>query len=224
MRWVPPAITLVLLLGLFAHARAYERTDDAGAFHTSARAALESYPQRIGAWSGTEIAVPQAARALLRPNALLSREFRKDGSTKVASVVVVQCKDARDMGAHYPPVCYPASGWTLDSTRGPMPVRVGDRDIQFVRYRFHRSGFEAYREIVVYSVFALPGHGLATDLKDVRRAASDYLSRPFGAAQVQVLMPDHDSLEQEHAVVGELLAPLGPALEALVAGAGGGAR
>ena len=59
--------------------------------------------------------VPPEAQELLRPNAIFSRRFQRPGEIGV-HVLVVHCSDARDMIGHYPPICYPSSGWVSTIT------------------------------------------------------------------------------------------------------------
>ena len=45
------------------------------------------------------------------PTAVLSRRFVELGTGRHATLGVIHCGDVRDMNGHYPPSCYPSSGW-----------------------------------------------------------------------------------------------------------------
>ncbi len=191
---------------------------DAVPFHLAAAEVIRDAPTKFGDWEGTDVPVPTSAQALLKPNAILSRSYLNKTTNEQASVVVVQCRDTRDMAGHYPPVCYPGQGWTESADRKVLQISIDTRVIAATRYQFKRSGFDAERELVVYNFFALPGRGLPIDMDAIRRGAADYAGRPFGAAQFQVVLAtgrNRYSIEQEVAIVQSLLTPLKPVVDLL---------
>ena len=188
---------------------------DAAPFHAAAADAIRALPMKFGDWEGVEVPVPQAAQSLLKPNALLSRSFKNSSTGERASLVLVQCKDTRDMGGHYPPICYPGQGWVEDGPQQQVAIAVGGRAINTIRYEFRRESFDRVRRLVVYNFFAIPGQGLPTDMKSVRAAGEDYTARPFGAAQLQVVLDGQRPLEREKAIVAELLGPLDSVVDLL---------
>lgn len=194
---------------------------DADPFHANVRAALEAFPYRIGPWEGQAVPVPESAQALLRPNALLSREFVDRAGRRSATLIVVQTRDSRDMQGHYPPNCYPSQGWTSLNAGEESSVQLAGETMPVIRYEFQRTGFDRQRRLVIYSFFVLPGKGYALDMNAVSQAAADYRARGFGAAQVQIVMDDSWSKSEEVAVCEELLEPLAPVIGTLKAGAGG---
>jgi len=181
---------------------------DAEPFHTAAAEMIKALPIKFGVWEGVEVPVPQAAQSLLKPNALLSRSYKNTSTGERASLVLVQCKDTRDMGGHYPPICYPGQGWVEDGPQQQVAVTVGSRPVNMIRYNFRRESFDRDRRLVVYNFFAIPGQGLPTDMKSVRASAEDYTARPFGAGQFQVVLDGQRPIEREQAIVAELLGPL----------------
>jgi EpsI family protein len=183
---------------------------DAEPFHHAAAAAIGDLPIHIGNWEGSDVPVPTAARTLLKPNALMCRQYRNKDTGEQASLVLVQCRDTRDMGGHYPPICYPGQGWIQEGSGQRVPIPLGDRTIPVVRYEFHREAFDRDRQLVVYNFFAIPGQGLPIDMEAIRKVAADYTARPFGAAQIQVVFEGRRSLEEERAVLSELLRPMEP--------------
>ncbi len=208
------------IVGLMATEFAYRPSAaDASPFHAEAANAIRSIPSQFGPWQGSDIAVPTSAQALLKPNAIVSRSYSNRETGEQASLVVVQCRDTRDMAGHYPPICYPGQGWTESADeRRIVTLTVADRPLRATRYEFKRSGFDRERTLVVYNFFAMPGKGLPTDMDAIRRAAADYTARPFGAAQFQVVLTNPSSrytAEQEAVIVQSLLDPLSPVVDLL---------
>lgn len=221
MKLIPLLISSLLLLGIFSERRARPRPEDARAFHKQVEASLDAVPYRIGPWEGTDIPRPPAAQALLRPNAWLSRSFRDSAGDRQASLLVVQCRDTRDMQGHYPPVCYPANGWEAANQPTDEDVPLDGTPIRLRRYEFARRGFDRQAQVVIYSFFILPGKGFALDMDTVRQEAADYRTRSFGAAQVQVVMDAGMPQALEQAVVAELLVPLKRTIDLLRSGPAG---
>jgi hypothetical protein len=186
-RYLPPVIGLCLLAGIWADRRLFHLpVGDPGAYHAFVRAVADHLPYRTGAWVGTDEEMPPSAIAMLKPNLLLCRRFRNTASRETATFMIVQCRDARDMGGHYPPVCYPAHGWTLQGTQ-VRHLRVHGTPIPVSVYRFVRESIEDYAEIVIYNFFVRPDGSLESGRGGVREAASNPRMKPFGAGQVQLM-------------------------------------
>ncbi|MBC7835840.1 MAG: exosortase-associated EpsI family protein [Phycisphaerales bacterium] len=200
-----PLITVLLLLGVYLETRAMPDPVLAERFHAVAKAAVDGVPQKIGSFEGIDTPIPPAAQALLRPNALLSRAYINRSTGRTGNFIIVQCKDTRDMGGHYPPVCYPAHGWQRNGIPSQDVIAIEGTEIPITRYEFNQAGFERNRSIVIYNFFALPGVGLVPDIDRVRTAAGDYRSRPFGAAQVQVVLDSGFPRSEEEAIFTELV-------------------
>lgn len=188
---------------------------DAVPFHAAAAKAIEALPDEFGDWDATEIPVPASAQTLLKPNAMLSRALTNKKSGEQVSIVLVQCRDTRDMAGHYPPICYPGQGWTEAADRREVQLHVAERPITAVRYEFTRSAFDRDRVLVVYNFFAVPGQGTPSDMDTIRRAASDYSARPFGAAQVQIVLTRKQTAEEESRLVESALSPMADVVDLL---------
>lgn len=217
-RYLSLASGLVVVGAMAAEFSRRPAAADAAPFHAAAAQAIGDVPIKFGGWEGTDVPVPTSAQALLKPNALLSRAYVNKSTNEQASLVVVQCRDTRDMAGHYPPVCYPGQGWAESADRRLVQLRLDHRLIGATRYQFKRSAFDAERTLVVYNFFALPGRGLPTDMDAIRRGAADYAGRPFGAAQVQIVLAAPNiryNTDQEIAIVESLLSPLGPVVDVL---------
>lgn len=215
-----PAMTLALLGAMQWQSAAVQDDSLADAFHAQAREAVEELASSFGGWTGTDVEVPQSAVALLKPNALLGRRYIDESTGSWANLVIVQCRDTRDMSGHYPPVCYPAHGWTPSApaerrTLGDMPVTA---------YGFERTEFDRSVRIAIYGVFVVPGEGLVQDMDGVRQAASDYRRRKFGAAQVQVLVDATLPREEQERIATEILQAIEPVIDALAGERDGGVQ
>jgi hypothetical protein len=209
MRFVPLAITLFLLLGILADNWSHPTRADAAPFHATARRLISAIPHTIGDWTGADEQIPPAATGLLRPNALLSRAFRNRGTGLEATLVIIQCRDTRDMGAHYPPICYPAAGWekTLDPQLDTLDVN--GLTLQVARYGFRQPGFGRRQELSIVGFFAMPGRGSFAAYESIGRATTDHRARPFGAAQVQLLfdatVPRYEQDQAARVLLAEIL-------------------
>jgi hypothetical protein len=210
-------LTGVLLVGLYAQTARHATAQSAVPFHDRARAAIDAIPASIGdwQWDGKETEVPPAAEALLRPNALRNRVYHNRADGWTANLIVIQCRDTRGMSGHYPPNCYPNAGWDLAQAPRPIEMTLWGREVPVSEYQFIRREFNRSAHIVIYNFFILPGRGVIRDMEGVRAASGDYRTRPFGAAQVQVILSAAVPEGDRDAIARTLLEPLGPAVEAL---------
>jgi len=178
-------------------------------------ALLGVVPDRLGPWITTEVPVPSEAVEILRPNAIFCRRFMRIGGDDDVTVILVHCADARDMAGHYPPICYPGMGWAEKAPAREVPIDVDGTRLIAMRYHFTRQFFDQERTLVVYNFFAMPGEGFPAEMGAIRRAASDYTSRPYGAAQVQVALNQAREPSEEKQLVQAVLMPCAPALRLL---------
>jgi hypothetical protein len=122
------------------------------------------------------------------------------------------------MGGHYPPVCYPSSGWQVDGTwPAPREVQVPgiSRPVPYQIYTFKQRAFPRDRRIKIYGFFAIPDSGFRTDIKSVRKAAEDYRVRPFGCAQIQVIVDADTPEDAGERIFVELMSEITPLLKDL---------
>ncbi len=214
VRHLPLIFAVLVIVAMHFETRGRPSAADAKQFHIEAAKAIEAIPAKFDSWDGVDIPVPASAQALLRPNAMLSRRYTNVRSGEQVSMMLVQCRDTRDMAGHYPPICYPGLGW-VERDRGKVDLNFRGRAIQAMRYEFDQRLFDQYKTLVVYNFFAVPGQGLPIDMAAIRQAGSDYASRPFGAAQIQVAFARRRPAAEEKSLVESLLAPLGPAIDVL---------
>lgn len=238
-----PGIALVLLFAIWAHQGDYAEVDAFGDYHARCRTAIAALPTHVGHWMGREVPLPQPALDLLDPNALRNLRFTDyspqglRGPDRRVSLMIVQCKLARDMQGHYPPRCYPAQGarqlgaeprnWIVRDQEGEMtiqgmeyqflePDRSSGRDLP--SGLLASEGYTLGRRRVVLSFLIVPGRGVFRDMEQLNDAAEDYQQRHRGAAQVQVVfdpswaLPDRG---ERDAIAIELLSAALPVLRVI---------
>ena len=193
-------MSLALLGGIATEHRRYLKTEDFEPYHIRAKAAIESLPLMIGPWRGldTDEKVPKQAQVLLKPNKILMRCYNDvsiDGLRRPRqfSLLIVQCKLSGDMVGHFPPICYPSSGYeqVLSETE-PRDWKVGGLTIPGMEYHFVRINEGRPERTIIYNFFVVPTRGLTRDMDGVKAAAEDYQQRYYGAAQFQVGFSDAD--------------------------------
>ena len=192
-----PLLCLGLLGGIAAEDRTHLKAADVEPYHAQAREAIESWPKTIvdGDWTtSVDENIPPSAEQLLHPNCVIDRLYTSgtiqvNGRPAQASLLIVQCKDSRDMAGHYPPNCYPAAGDALMEPDEPFSFTVPGVSAPVIgrEYHFRRNTVPVIRRCV-YDFFILPGSGFMADMRGVRSAAGDYQRRYYGAAQFQVVM------------------------------------
>ena len=193
-----PVLCLCLLVGIAAQHGTRLKPDDPAVvkYHAAAKTAIRDMPWRIQAlgtsWTAQERKPETAAVRLLKPNEILSRHYVQNvttGRPLTADLLIVQCRDSRDMTGHYPPICYKNIGFELVHKEGRGPITVGNESVRYTEYHFEKYSHGRQQKLCVYNFFVVPGRGVVPDIKDVHEAAEDYERRFFGAAQFQVLMP-----------------------------------
>ncbi len=224
--FLAPAVTLALLAGMgmeTASTRAVPA--DAEAYHAAAREAVDSIPTRIGSWSGRREDVPPEAIALLKPNAARCWKFVDNDTVdprraqRWASLLVEQCKDARDMSGHWPPNCYVNAGQEMTDAKVRRRA-VDGIDMPFTEYHFNQQTATASTTTAVYDFLIVPGRGpgrgILAGMDGLRRAAGDYNQRFYGAAQFQVVMDGELSQPERDQIFQTLMTACAPAIRTLM--------
>ncbi len=186
----PWAALLAILIAPRAAPVGLSHAADDGAYKGRIAAVLKAAPRFIDRWTGVDAPVPPEAQKMLRPNAVLSRTYSKPDHPPV-HVLIVHCNDARDMIGHYPPICYPSSGWTMTDTPRDLMLTIDRQPRPFREYRFDRlntaaGGSEAMR---IYSSFILPDGVLTCEIDDIHRLSERTAVSVRGVAQVQFITP-----------------------------------
>jgi EpsI family protein len=161
-------------------------------------------PAQIGPWQGRDQELPRAAVELLKPNALRMRTYTHMNTQREVSLLIVHCKDARDLLGHYPPNCYPAAGWQQQNAE-PITWTLGDRTIKGMRYLFQRPQRRSVHRTVVLHFMVSPRGRFVRRIRGLWDAAADPRRRFYGAAQVQCLMPAAIDKDRRRAIFGRLL-------------------
>lgn len=211
--WYPKAsfvAVLIVLGGAYAIGQSLPDGAEADDYHDRVRAVAQDLPREVGAWKSVDTEVPEAAVALLRPNVLISRQFSEEESDRSFALLVVQCADARDMEGHYPPNCYPSSGWT-SLGKESVDLEIGALDAVSVDYRFERMLQDGLESIGVLNLIIVPEAGFVTSMGSIRKLGGTVSDRYFGAAQVQFVFDGQWTQEERQSVVeqvGVILEPL----------------
>ena len=194
----PPLLCVGLLGGIAAQQRTRLRPDApvVAAYHQRAHAEINDFNKFViidgVQWASQERKAETAAVRLLRPNTILSRHYVEgvlDRYPRTADLLIVQCRDSRDMTGHYPPICYKNIGYELIETEAGRSVEVAGQTVPFTEYHFEKWSQGQPLRLSIYNFFVVPGRGVVGDIKGVHAAAEDYERRFFGAAQFQVLIP-----------------------------------
>lgn len=184
-RWFGPVCCVVLLGALLGLNALHLTPADASGYHQNVADRVLAVDYTLADWEGRDIEVPPAAVKLLRPNVLLSRQYTNEQG-EMFSVLIVHCKDARDLLGHYPPVCYPAQGWRLADSQLVPPVLTPLAEAE-MQYRFTAEIDRGSRMIYVRQLFVLPDGTLSSDMADVEAVADDFNIRHYGGMQIQVV-------------------------------------
>jgi hypothetical protein len=193
----PPLLCVGVLTGIAAINATHKTPADAAPYHARAKDAIEAFAWNItdplhpedGIWAGKEVAPAKEAVRLLRPNCIISREYTDTRSndrhgSRNCAVLIVQCRDSRDMVGHYPENCYPHVGELMVDKR-ERDWTIGNKVITGMEYTFERFSRGQPVRRCVYNFLIVPGVGILRDIKGVNKAAEDYQRRHFGAAQFQ---------------------------------------
>ena len=215
--FLPAILALTLMAGVAIESLARPRPRDAEPYHQFVRGVAEQLPRQFGDWRSEDVPPMQGAVKLLRPNVMIQRRFENKASGETASLLIVHCKDARDLSGHWPPVCYPAQGFTT----GPVVDRewlVGGRKIPGREYVFSKTEGMRTSSLHVYGLLLLPSGGVVRDMRDVRGAAADFLRQFYGASQIQIVMDDSLPADRRDRIFLEILEAQMSMIDALTAG------
>ncbi len=212
-----PLIALLVLAGMAVEAYMYRpMPSDTKPYHAYIKEAdtPEWMPKDIkieglGTWVGHDSEISPAAYKLLRPNVHVQRAFRfePDGEPdsgyagpargEQVSFLLVQSKDTRDINGHYPPICYPGQGYVIDKKRsGEVRYEIDGEVFHCTRYYFVGSRNFQRANLVVDNFIVSLG-GIYPNMEEVEYRTGDYLTRFYGAAQVQVVHKVADWTDDE---------------------------
>ena len=214
-RWLAPSLSLLVLGAIVAQNLSYATPKDAEQYHKRVRESVDRIPYTVGDWYGHDVDVSDDARRLLRPNFIGKRIYRNRATGQSIALLLVHCRDARDMGSHYPPVCYPANGWDLQTSR-PLSCQAGGQAAMKAKeYEFRKQGLAWYDVIHVVDVLLLPDGTISPDISAVSAIAADYQRRYWGAGQVQVVFGERTRPAEREGVFREFAMAIQPFVEAV---------
>lgn len=217
----PAATALILLWVAILGGLNLDQPAWADEYHGEVRKAISAIPQQIGDWIGTDDpeVTPEQQR-ILRPNIILQRTYRQPGSNRYIRLLVVHCRLASDMNGHYPRICYPNIGWSLDSAE-PMSIRMGTTAVPATHYMF--SSMREGREVVMSNVnfFILPAReqNLAADMRSLERSARSVAHVGLGAAQVQFMSNQPLNTEEWRPIIERFARAVEGPIDAIIQGA-----
>jgi hypothetical protein len=217
-----PAATCLILLWIVAFGGLnLEQPAWADEYHADVSESINAIPQQIGDWIGTDDPdVTPAQQRILKPNIILQRTYRQPGSSDYIRLLVVHCKDSRDMNGHYPRICYPNMGWQLQSAE-PMSIRLGTTAIPATHYAFELSSDGRNVEMYNINFFVLPARGtnLAADMNALEASARSVTHAGLGAAQVQIMSNQALNTEQWRPIIERFVRAVEGPIDAIVQGA-----
>lgn len=213
--------------------REWPQREDAKPFHLRCARAILEIPLQMGQLVGKERTPQSAAIEVLQPNAIRNIEFTDPQVNSLRqpenriSLSIVQVRRIGDMLGHFPPNCYPAFGdttnrqtprdWTISLPDGSEPMAIHGMEYVFERV----VNGKTYKR-TVYNFMVAPGRGILRDMKELEKAAEDYVRRYYGAAQVQVvfdsLAGQEMSVDSRDAVFSTLMRGCAPAIDVLKSG------
>ncbi|MEX2671527.1 MAG: exosortase-associated EpsI family protein [Phycisphaeraceae bacterium] len=218
LRLAAPLVALLMLGAQAAETLQRPRAVEAEPYHKMVHEKHTELPEQIGRWSGTDGEVVEAAVQLLRPNFIYNRRFVNESTGRQVSVLLVHCKDARDLDGHYPPRCYPNQGYEI-SQATPRDWVVDGVEIEAMEYNFSSRMF-GHKNLIVHNFIIMPDGTFARDMNTVEQAAGDFTRRFYGAGQVQIVFGDRAmDPEERDAVTREMIQAHLPVIEAIRTGA-----
>jgi len=217
-----PLIAALCAMAVVAPASLYVNppTPPTRAYFEQVREQVRSIPLMMGPYVGQDAEVAQAARELLRPNAILQRRYSPLSRDRGFSLLITHCGDARDMYGHYPRNCYPNAGWRLMTTEvGEIPDGDGGT-IPVELYRFESQAEDESDKLLVYNFFALPSDDrpFATDMDTLWQVVRQRSVRGMGVAQFQVLFDGNETEENITSTFEALMPRLRPVIQTVVRG------
>jgi hypothetical protein len=161
--------------------------------------------------------IPREAQELLRPNAILSRAYSSQGGP-VVHVLMTHCGDARDMIGHFPPICYPSSGWIQRTVPhgGDHTLNAGAYALPVREYVFSRPRDRMREDVIrVFNAFILPDGRVTPRIEEINRQSERLAVSLQGVAQLQIIMLASVPLPEALEAAEELMAGMTNLLDAL---------
>jgi EpsI family protein len=108
---------------------------------------LDAFPDRIGAWTGTDVMIPRADLQVLGPGQFLERRFHSPDQQPIDLFIAYFPSQATGDQIHSPKHCLPGSGWTpFYSTVVHVPWGSG----KVLNANYYALELGSDREVVLY--------------------------------------------------------------------------
>jgi hypothetical protein len=212
-----PYVCIAMLAGLF-FAGGLQASTPKGAddYRARVRKAIDAIPYKIGPAVGSDVEPTRAAILLLSPNKIFQRRYVDPSTGWSQSLLIVHCKDVRDMTGHYPPNCYPAHGWRSQGAER-APIQLDGESAEAMVFRFSRPEEITDRRMIVFDFFIIPDEGgtIFADMEEMDRAARASKVGGLGVAQVQIVLDEDSSPQWRETMVRESLLAVAPAVKVI---------
>ena len=221
--WLGPGLAAALLVAITV-LHTVERSTEGNVDLYMARVAeeIDQIPASFGAFVGRDSEVAPGAIQLLKPNRLVQRRYTDvvSGQGEQFSLLLVHSKVAKDMNGHFPPVCYPNSGWKMVAEPEDLVIDVGELKIPAKRYRFGKPDQLLAEPMDILSFFILPTGQIrfGGDMSLVDRSSRLPWTDKLGAAQIQILTPASMTEHGRREIWDQVLGAVAPTLHAIAEG------
>jgi len=167
--WSVPAAAALALVATWWSLPGVPPAPDVDARYRLIRDKVLALPNRIGPWRSEDVPVPLSEQRILKPNAMLSRSLAMLGDDERAHLLLIHCRDVRDMLGHWPASCYVSAGWAPEKdARREITVPHAGLEIRALRHRFSRARENGQVERTeVWSAFLAPGEPPSGSLDDL---------------------------------------------------------
>ncbi len=222
IKYASPLAALVILVVIIVTGGVDARPpQNAEAYFADSAKAIQSIPYRIGNWYGEDQTVTAPARKLLKPNEVMQRRYTELSTGDRFSLLVVQCKNTRDMDGHYPPICYDRHGWNMikaDVIELAMKDAAG-KPVRATQYRFERRANQG-QIMNVLGFFIIPAADspYSPGIDTLRVASRGRSSAGMGAAQVQVITYGNFTDERRREIIDMVISEIEPVLDLIAKG------
>ncbi len=185
-------------------------------YRAHVRKAIDSIPYKIGPAVGTDVEPTRAAILLLSPNKIFQRRYVDPVTGWSQSLLIVHCKDVRDMTGHFPPNCYPAHGWRSEGAERAR-VQVNQESTDAMVFRFSKQEEIVSHRMSVLNFFIIPEGGgtIFASMDEMERTARASPVGGLGVAQVQIVQDESASPQWREHMVRETMQAIAPTLRTI---------
>jgi Protein of unknown function (DUF3485) len=222
IKYASPLGAVVVLVVIIANGGVDARPPrNAEAYFAASAESILSIPYRIGGWYGEDQAVTAPARKLLKPNQVMQRRYTELSSGDRFSLLLVHCKNTRDMDGHYPPICYDRHGWNMIEAEKVL-LKMTDakgEPVHATQYRFERRSNPG-QVMNVLGFFIIPAaeSPYSPGIDTLRVASRGRSSAGMGAAQVQVITYGTFTDERRNEIINMVIDEIEPVLDVIAKG------